>query len=164
MAQAYLLLGSNLGNRYELLQQASEALASCCGSIAAVSPLYETEPWGFTHENDFLNAVVQLHTRLSPDQLLRQTQAIERAMGRFSKGRQYEARTLDIDILFYDQQIIRTRELIVPHPRLHMRRFTLQPLHDIAPNFFHPVLKQPIADLLANCHDSLPVKPLELAL
>lgn len=153
MAIAYLLLGGNLGDRLSVIEQARVEILQRTGRISGMSAIYETEPWGFTHKNLFLNQVTAVNTPLSPEALLDETQRIELALGRKSKGIRYEGRTIDIDILFYNTQIIHTPRLQVPHPRLHLRRFTLVPLAELAPDLLHPFFILTSAQLLAQCRD-----------
>lgn len=137
----YLALGSNLGARYILLSQAITRLDEEVGSIMDIAPYYETAPWGFTSEHHFLNTVVALRTHLSAEELLTETQRIERSLGRTSKhlrDENYTDRTIDIDILFYGEEVICSNHLVVPHPLLHERLFVLEPLAQIAPNLMHP--------------------------
>ena len=150
-----LLLGGNQGDRVYLMRQAREQLAQCAGKIARQSALYESEPWGFVSSGRFINQVVEIETALSPLQLLSVTQQIEKNLGREKPaGVRYASRTMDIDILFFGREIIRTPGLIIPHPRLHERRFTLLPLCEIMPEMEHPVLKKTIRTLLQECADA----------
>ncbi|MDR2802560.1 MAG: 2-amino-4-hydroxy-6-hydroxymethyldihydropteridine diphosphokinase [Prevotellaceae bacterium] len=152
---ALLLLGSNQGDRVHLLQQARRLLSQYAGKIVQQSALYESEPWGFASPCWFINQVVEVETALPPLQLLSVAQQIEKTLGREKpQGARYAARTMDIDILFFGGEIICTSGLIVPHPRLHERRFTLMPLCEIAPEMKHPVLKKTIRTLLQECEDA----------
>ena len=152
MANAYLGLGTNLGNRRKLLLITIKHLSEKAGVISAVSDFYETAPWGYLSPHPYLNAVVQLDTSLYPHELLTVTQQIESELGRTtkSKDRQYADRTIDIDILMYDEQILQTPDLVLPHPLLHQRLFVLQPLAEIAPHLLHPALNKTIAELYHN--------------
>lgn len=137
----YLSLGSNLGNRHTLLQEAIDALQQRVGNLVACSSFHETEPWGFESENMFLNAAVWISTELSPRQVLLKTQTIERKLGRTAKSTdgQYHDRTIDIDILMYDDiQLDVTYHLsgkpiglTLPHPHMHERDFVMKPLSEI---------------------------------
>jgi 2-amino-4-hydroxy-6-hydroxymethyldihydropteridine diphosphokinase len=158
-AHCLLLLGSNQGNRGHLLQQARALLAQQAGQIVRQSALYESEPWGFISDGWFMNQAVEIETALPPLALLSVTQQIEKALGREKpQGARYAPRTMDIDILFFDRQIIRLPDLTVPHPRLHERLFTLMPLCEIAPETVHPVLKKSIRALLQECSDTCHVR------
>ena len=147
MASAYMGLGSNLGSTTTNLRLAVTAL-SRLGTIAAVSPLYSTEPVGYADQNWFLNACVALQTDLSAEQLLTEIAKIEAALGR-ERTIPNGPRKIDIDLLFYDDLLVYTADLTVPHPRLHERRFVLEPLAAIAPELVHPGLGKTIAELLA---------------
>ncbi len=151
MATAYLSLGSNLGDRLRLIQEAVAALTVEAGPVTALSSLYETEPWGFSSPHRFLNVALALETTLSPETLLAVTQHIERDLGRTHKsvdGR-YADRTIDIDLLFVGDAVLDTPALTLPHPRLHLRRFVLEPLCEIAPDLCHPLLRKSVSQLLA---------------
>ena len=148
----YLLLGANLGDRLQTLALAREQLADRVGVMLLTSPLYETAAWGVTDQPTYLNQVLLLETAHSPEAVLTQTQAIEQALGRV-RAEHWGARVIDIDLLFYNDLILNTPTLTLPHPYLHLRRFTLQPLADIAPDLVHPVLKQPVWHLLEACMD-----------
>ena len=149
MAIAYLALGTNIGNKRRNMITAAALLAERVGDVLALSGFYETEPWGFQSENTFLNAALQLETALSPLELLKATQEIEIEMGRTQKSNgAYHDRIIDIDILLYDDQVLQTPELTLPHPLMHERLFVMEPLAEIAPNVIHPVFKKPVISLL----------------
>lgn len=152
----YLLLGTNLGDRKENLEKACQLISQQIGSIRIASSLYETEAWGETDQPLFLNQVIQVNTELSPDELLRHTQAIEQQMGRV-RLRKWGERIIDIDILYYHNQIIHTKDLKVPHPGIPDRRFTLAPLSEIAAEAIHPILRKTQEELLNSCTDTLKV-------
>lgn len=143
----FLGLGTNLGDREANLRTAKGKLSSLM-KIVKESPIYVTPPWGYEDQPDFLNQVIQVTTRLEPTQLLDYLKGIEDDMGRKATFR-YGPRLIDLDILFYGQRVIREESLQIPHPRLHERAFVLVPLHDIAPDFVHPVLRETIRDLLS---------------
>lgn len=159
MAEAFLLLGSNLGDRQSLLARAIWLITQQAGTIIAESAVYETQSWGKTDEPDYLNRVIQLRTEIEPEALLDILLEIEQQMGRERRER-WGARVIDIDILFYDDRVINTLQLQIPHPRLHERRFTLEPLFEIVPYLKHPVLKKDILQLLNELQDNLIVKKL----
>lgn len=148
MAIAYLGLGTNIGNRRRNMIIAAALLAERVGDVLALSGFYETEPWGFDSENLFLNAAVKLKTSLSVLELLTATQQIEKELGRTEKSNgTYHDRIIDIDILLYDDEVLQTPELTLPHPLMHERRFVMDPLSEIAPFVIHPILKERIIDL-----------------
>lgn len=153
---AYLLLGSNLGDRTTRLAQARHDLAATAGRLVAASALYETAAWGLTDQPAFLNQVLALETGLDAASLLAACLAAEQQQGRERLVR-WAARTLDVDILLFGQEIIATPTLTVPHPALPARRFALVPLAEVAPQLVHPQLHQTISQLLANCPDMLEV-------
>ena len=149
MAIAYLALGTNIGNKRRNMITAAALLAERVGDVLALSGFYETEPWGFQSENTFLNAALQLDTSLSPLELLKATQEIEIEMGRTQKSNgAYHDRIIDIDILLYDNLVLQTPELTLPHPLMYERLFVMEPLAEIAPNVIHPVFKKPVISLL----------------
>ncbi len=156
MNTAYLSLGSNIGNRQKWLQQAINQIGIKCGTILKTSAIYETAAWGINAQPAFLNMVLALQTTLSPTELLNEILAIEISLGR-KREIKWGARTIDIDILFYDQTILELPSLIIPHPYLQERRFTLVPMAEIAPKFNHPILNQTITQLLEICPDTLEV-------
>lgn len=149
MAKAYLSLGTNIGNKRGNLITAVALLAERTGDILALSDMYATEPWGFDSPNPFLNAALVLQTGLSPLELLDATRLIEIEMGRVEKtsGGAYEDRTIDIDLLLYDEVVMQTPRLTLPHPLMHRRAFVLEPLAEIAPEAVHPLFHQTICQL-----------------
>jgi 2-amino-4-hydroxy-6-hydroxymethyldihydropteridine diphosphokinase len=161
----YLLLGSNLGNKTENIRFAIREIGLQAGELTKKSALYASEPWGFESEHDFVNAVIEIQTRLLPNELLKTVLEIEKNAGRKQpENAGYASRVLDIDILFYDDLVIEEDDLIIPHPRLHLRRFTLEPINEIAPGFLHPKIKKPVCELLKNCNDQLAVKKMKTQL
>ncbi len=150
----YLGLGSNLGDRIENLQKALESF-----SVLAQSSFFETEPVDFLEQPWFLNAAVNIHTNLPPHDLLAFCQDVERKLGRVRKVPK-GPRLIDIDILFYEDQILTTPSLVLPHPQIPNRRFVLEPMNEIAANFVHPVLQKTISELLLDCKDESAVRKL----
>lgn len=149
----YLGLGSNLGDKIMHLQDALYQIVDKIGNISKVSPVYKTQSWGF-EAADFYNIIVLVQTNCSADELIKSINEIENDLGRTrTQSQRYESRTIDIDILFADHEIIHTENLIVPHPQVQNRKFVLKPLNDIAPHFVHPILKKTIGELLENCDD-----------
>lgn len=154
MAKAVLITGSNLGDTKAYMTAAQQAIEHHVGRIVAASGLRESEPWGFEAPQRFLNQVLVVETALSPEELLTATAAIESHLGRTHKGefspdgqRCYHSRTMDIDILFYDNTVYRSPRLTIPHPLLQDRAFVLGPLCEVMPEYVHPVLHQTIRDL-----------------
>lgn len=157
----YLSLGSNLGNRLDNLQKAVNLIADKIGHILKISSIFQTESWGFKSE-DFLNCCIKVTTNLPPETLLQKILAIEISLGRIRNAKDnYQARTIDIDILFFDDEIIFSPDLIVPHPKLIERKFVLQPLAEIAPSIIHPILKQRIEICLVNCTDTSSINKID---
>ncbi|NEN24019.1 2-amino-4-hydroxy-6-hydroxymethyldihydropteridine diphosphokinase [Cryomorpha ignava] len=157
----YLSLGSNIGNRAEFLRFAIQELERSL-SLVSVSPVYETEPWGYNDSKPYLNMAAWFRTDFSAQDLRKLTFEIEKAAGREERIKQsmndYQARTLDIDILFYDQIRILENDLEIPHPRLHLRNFVLEPLAEINENLVHPVFDKTIKELLKTSPDSSEIK------
>lgn len=146
----YISIGSNLGDRESNLRTAVSRIAARIGPVVAESDIVETEPWGFETGNRFLNQVIAIDTALSPEDVLDITQQIERELGRSTKSSNgnYSDRPIDIDLLLYDDLIINTDRLTIPHPLMDRRRFVLEPLAQIAPSIAHPLLNEKILDLL----------------
>lgn len=152
-SRVYIGLGSNIGNRLEHLQAAIDAIHYEIGSIIKISSCYQTPALGFDGD-PFLNACIEVRTYLSPELLMSKLLQLEENQGRkrLNNG-QYNARTIDLDILFYDNNIVENKLLSIPHPRLHQRRFVLQPMEEIASDFIHPNHHQTIAAILEGCED-----------
>lgn len=150
MAEIYLGLGTNLGDKEANLNAAIDEISKRVGEIASLSAYYMTEPWGFDSQNSFLNAVCKARTALSPSEVLSVTQAIEKDLGRLKKSvdGQYSDRPIDIDILLYDDLVLNTHNLVIPHPLMHQRLFVMEPLAEIAPELVHPVLHRSIKEIL----------------
>jgi 2-amino-4-hydroxy-6-hydroxymethyldihydropteridine diphosphokinase len=157
MKQAYLLTGGNIGDRKAYLATAKEMIEKDCGRILQASSIYQTAAWGMEDQMSFLNQVLQLETSFDPHQLLQAILSIEEKIGR-KREIKYGPRTIDIDILLFDNEVIQTDGLIIPHPQMQFRRFVLQPLAEIGANIKHPVLNKTIGDLLADCPDKLTVQ------
>jgi len=157
MGTAYLLTGSNLGDRASSLQKANALIVQSCGKIISYSSLYETAPWGLLEQPAFLNQAIAVETSLEPEELMQALLEIEAAMGRIRDAR-YGPRIIDLDILLYDQVIMEQPILRLPHPALPQRRFALTPLAEIAPALIHPVLQKNIQELLAECTDDSDVQ------
>ncbi len=155
MNNAILLLGGNLGNIQQNFKKAKDLISEQTGVIQSESSLYESKAWGFDTNELFLNQAIQIETSLSPVELLNITQNIEKSIGRKSKTKdqEYSSRLIDIDILFFNDEIIKSKRLTIPHPRLHLRNFTLAPLNEIMPNFTHPELNKTINWIFNNSKD-----------
>lgn len=153
MHEVFLLIGGNTGIRLLNISRALVNIHRNIGKITARSAVYETEPWGFEHETPFYNMVVSITTGRTADEILNRIHQTERKLGRIRTKSGYEARSIDIDILFYDDAIIQQPDLIIPHPKLHERRFTLIPLMDIDPEKVHPVFHKTIRQLNDLCPD-----------
>ncbi|HVU85227.1 MAG TPA: 2-amino-4-hydroxy-6-hydroxymethyldihydropteridine diphosphokinase [Puia sp.] len=157
MNKAYLLIGGNEGDRFFHMQLARTNIEHICGVIEQVSSVYQTAAWGKTDQADFLNQALLINTTLGPEELLRANLLIEEKMGRIRTGKN-APRIIDIDILFFNREIISTPDLLIPHPRIPDRRFVLVPLNEIAADFIHPVSGKSIRELLRECKDMLTVK------
>lgn len=153
---AYLSLGSNQGNSFQILTRAITDIGNSCGDVITVSKVYRTAPWGREEQPDFLNMVVALSTSMEPEPLLAALQEIEQQHLR-TRNIKWGARTLDIDILYYDGRILNTPDLVIPHPYLHQRAFVLVPLAQIAPQHIHPILKLSTQQLMELSEDRLSV-------
>lgn len=152
MAIVYLSLGSNIGDRVGYIQQATSLLSANENiNIVATSSFYETEPWGMESENWFVNAVIQITTSFSPEELLDECQRIETQLGRIRNSQGYSDRTIDIDIIFYDKLIMNNDRLTIPHKHFHKRVFMLVPMLEIAEDFVHPFFGKTVASL----HDAI---------
>jgi len=157
MNVSYILTGSNLGNRLEYLMNAKEAIAKTTGPVVHASSIYETAAWGLEDQPSFLNQALEIHTTFSASLLLDRLLKIEEDLGR-KRDVKYGPRLIDIDILFFNNEVIEQKGLTIPHPQLHNRRFALQCLGDIAPTFVHPVFNKSVRELLVECVDPLAVK------
>ena len=156
MNEAYLLIGGNVGNRMEWLEKARKSIEFRCGQVTRVSSIYETEAWGNQQQESFLNQAIQLETLLSAHQLLETILEIEARLGRKREAR-YGPRTIDIDILFYNDLVMDSDRLVIPHPEIENRRFALECLNEIAPGKIHPKLQKTISQLLDQTNDPLKV-------
>lgn len=153
MNEVYLSLGSNIGDRLEYLSKAIDLIGQRIGNILKKSSIYETEPWGFTTTNLFLNQVIIIYSSQSPTDILREIQLIEKDIGRIKTGLQYSSRVIDIDILLFNDLVVESPNLIIPHPHLHKRNFVLVPLSEISPELIHPIYQITIKELTLNCLD-----------
>lgn len=151
-------LGGNMGNRLQNIGKAQMLITQQVGEIVKVSTLYQTAAWGHTDQPDFLNQAIIVKTPFTPKMLLKKCLYIEKQLGR-RRDIPWGPRTIDIDILLYNDAIIDKETLQIPHPHMQNRRFVLQPLADIAPNYRHPQHRKSLKELLAACPDTLPVLP-----
>lgn len=155
MSKVYLSLGSNLGDKQRNLRFAINEIEQRCGKVELCSSFYSTTPWGFNSDNEFVNIALLITTSLDPLSLLNVLKHIEQDAGRKQKAKNdYEDRPLDIDILFYDNLIIDSEQLSIPHPRLHLRLFVLVPMNEIAPQLIHPMFNKTIETLLLESVDT----------
>ncbi|MCF6280205.1 MAG: 2-amino-4-hydroxy-6-hydroxymethyldihydropteridine diphosphokinase [Flavobacteriaceae bacterium] len=158
----YLSLGSNEGNKLQSLQKAIDLIGEKIGAVQKISSVYKTKSWGFEGD-DFYNICVKISTNLNPESLIKILLSIEQKLGRKrTDNKQYSSRIIDLDILLFDDEIIFSPDLIVPHPRMLERKFVMVPLTEIAPNFKHPIEKQTILMCLQNCDDKTEIEKLEL--
>lgn len=158
MVKVILSTGSNLGDRMNSLVSAAILIDKMIGKVIEYSPVVESEPWGFETDTNFYNQVLIVETELFPGEVLLKLLEIEKMLGRVREGATYSSRSIDIDILFYENLQIDADNLCIPHPRLHLRKFVLQPLTDLVPEFIHPVLKISIAELLYQLDDQRELK------
>lgn len=162
MNVTYLCLGGNIGDREKAIDLALLKISEQVGEIISRSEIYETEAWGVINQQAYLNQCIEVETKFTSIELINALLFIEKDLGRKRTINQtYEPRTIDIDILFFNDDIVQLPQLIVPHPRLHLRKFVLIPLHEIAPNYLHPLLNKTIFNLLNICEDISEVKQLK---
>jgi 2-amino-4-hydroxy-6-hydroxymethyldihydropteridine diphosphokinase len=148
LEKVFIALGGNVGSVSETFDIAIQKMKEAIGKIGNQSSLYKTEPWGNKNQDDFLNKIIIVETDFSAYEVLKKTLDIENSLGRNrKKDKQFAPRTIDIDILFYGKKIINKGNLIIPHPRLHLRNFVLTPLMEVAPGLVHPVLQKTIKHL-----------------
>ena len=157
MNSAYLITGGNMGQRDEQLAYAARLIEERCGTIIDRSSLYETAAWGKTDQESFLNQALVLETPLNARDLLHEILYIENLMGR-DRIEKYGPRIIDIDIIFFNHQVIKEDGLTIPHPEMAKRRFVLEPLNQVIPAYIHPVYYKTVSELLYQCDDTLPVK------
>lgn len=156
---AYLLLGTNMGDRLENLNTAISYIENEVGKVFAKSGIYKTEAWGKTDQPSFLNQAIGVESNLQPLVMLKTILAIEQKMGRV-RLEKWGQRLIDIDMIFYGNEIISNQDLQLPHPEMHKRKFVLEPLNEIAENFIHPIFKQKVSSILINLTDELTVEKL----
>ena len=156
MNEVYLLTGGNMGNRLDFLSKALQSIEKNCGILCQVSSIYETAAWGKEDQASFLNQVIHIQTWFTPASLLDVILKIEEELGR-KRQEKYGPRMIDIDILFFNDEVIVENGLVIPHPRMQYRRFVLHPLNEIAPGKMHPLLSKTVSQMLAECTDPLAV-------
>ncbi len=163
MNEIYLSLGSNQGDRIENLREAVKNIEKQIGQTIKVSSYYETEPWGFTDDTNFINQVIKIKSDLTPDTILEKSLEIEKVLGRkrLPSKQRYSSRNIDIDVLFIDDMVIDTENLTVPHAHIHKRNFVLQPMCEIDSSFVHPTMQKKISQLTEECVDDMRVCKVE---
>lgn len=157
MKPVFLLIGGNLGDREQNLEEARNLIARYCGTITQLSSVYDTAAWGKTDQPSFLNQALEVSTKLTAQQLMEQILKLEKMMGRERKEK-YGPRLIDIDILLFDDEIYHDSSLTIPHPEMQNRRFVLTPLTEIAADVRHPGFNKSISQLLMECPDNSRVK------
>lgn len=155
---AVILLGGNMGDVLKTFKRAIALIEKKAGKVTARSAVYKSEPWGITNQEYFLNQVIIIRTKQGPAELLNMLLKVEKWLGRNRTEEKYTPRTIDIDILFYNNEVIENNEIEIPHPRLHLRRFALEPLNELMPGYIHPALNVSLKTLLENCPDKLKVE------
>ena len=159
---AYIGIGSNKGDKYSNISVSECFIEALIGSIFCRSKLYVSDPWGFDCKDTFLNKVIGIQTSIEPERLLKELLDIEKLMGRCREKTPsgYVSRIIDLDILFYNNEIINEKALVIPHPLISQRKFVLLPMCDIAPDFIHPSINLSMLDLLAACKDETKIERL----
>ncbi len=162
MNKVFLGIGGNLGDKQKKFDRAYHLIDIKLGHIIQKSSVYETPPWGFHSENVFWNQVLVIETILEAEELLWRIHEIEADFGRKRESERYSSREMDIDILYFNNEFFETKDLIIPHPRIHERRFVLVPLVEIAPELKHPLRRLTSIEMLENCLDKSVIKKVEL--
>ncbi|MDC0559855.1 2-amino-4-hydroxy-6-hydroxymethyldihydropteridine diphosphokinase [Flavobacteriaceae bacterium] len=158
MSKVYFSIGSNKGNRSGLINEAIDKIDIIIGKVVQKSSIYETKSWGF-NSNNFYNICILLESTLTPELILNKILTIEKDMGRLKTTDQYSDRCIDIDILFFDNRIVNSKSLEIPHPRIQLRKFVLTPMLELTPDLIHPILNKSIRQLELECIDKdQPVK------
>ena len=161
MKQTVLLLGSNIDNRLELLANAGSLIMEQIGSLVAASSIYESDPWGYDSNNPFFNQALLIKTNISPEKVLEKCLSIESQLGRTrNENGVYADRNIDIDILLYEDLIVSSEALEIPHPRMHQRRFCMEPLTEIVPDWKIPTFGKTVRAILKDCEDNSSIKTL----
>lgn len=152
MSKVYFSIGSNKGNRSGLINEAIDKIDIIIGKVVQKSSIYETKSWGF-NSNNFYNICILLESTLTPELILNKILTIEKDMGRLKTTDQYSDRCIDIDILFFDNMIVNSKSLEIPHPRIQLRKFVLTPMLELTPDLIHPILNKSIRQLELECVD-----------
>ncbi|MBT7695489.1 MAG: 2-amino-4-hydroxy-6-hydroxymethyldihydropteridine diphosphokinase [Cryomorphaceae bacterium] len=152
MSKVYFSIGSNKGNRSGLINEAIDKIDIIIGKVVQKSSIYETKSWGF-NSNNFYNICILLESTLTPELILNKILTIEKDMGRLNTTDQYSDRCIDIDILFFDNMIVNSKSLEIPHPRIQLRKFVLTPMLELTPDLIHPILNKSIRQLELECVD-----------
>ena len=152
MSKVYFSIGSNKGNRSGLINEAIHKIDIIIGKVVLKSSIYETKSWGF-NSNNFYNICILLESTLAPELILNKILTIEKDMGRLKTTDQYSDRCIDIDILFFDNMIVNSKSLEIPHPRIQLRKFVLTPMLELTPDLIHPILNKSIRQLELECVD-----------
>lgn len=156
MAEIFLSIGTNLGDKKKNLDSALAEIKLQIGEITSLSSIYESKPWGFNAEDHFFNIMIKSTTTMNPEELLKNCQAIENKLGRTRESKTgYTSRVIDIDIIYYEERIVSTSQLKIPHPLLHERNFVLAPLCEIAPTKLHPLFLLDSTELQKKCTDTI---------
>lgn len=149
----YLLLGTNMGDKKANLLRAKKLITERIGQVQRSSSIYQTQAWGDTEQEDFYNQALEVRTYNSPEKTMYLILEIEKEMGRVRTNNQYEARIIDIDILFFGHKVIKTKDLIIPHPKFHERNFAMLPMMDINGDYIHPIFQVAIDELYFDSKD-----------
>lgn len=159
--QIYLGLGGNIGKKSRIFKKTLSLIEARIGTIDRISPVYVSPPWGFEAREEFWNQVVVVNTRLTPREVLHEILEIEASFGRKREPGRYLSRRMDIDILFYDQLVLISEELSIPHPLIEHRKFVLVPLASVSPAFRHPVTGKSVTEMILECDDQAEIRPLD---
>lgn len=162
MGIAYLLLGGNQGDPIQVLSKAKKLVSERIGKIDSESSFYKTQPWGFESELAFINQAILVRTKSKAEAVLSEIKLIEAKLGRIKTNERYSDRIIDIDILLLDDEVIDGKDLTIPHPQMHLRRFVLVPLSEIAGSIVHPVFGKTINTLRQDCQDGLEVTAIKV--
>lgn len=158
MHKVYLGIGGNIGNKQNNFKEVYQIIENELGKIEKTSSIYETPPWGFQSNDTFWNSVIEISSSYSAEEVLSKIHSIEKKFDRKRGNEQYSSRKMDIDILYFDDIFMETKILIIPHPRMHQRKFVLVPLTEIAKDYKHPLLRMTSLEMLENCRDESIIK------